>query len=254
MLFEQSCRCSVRSEQSWGRADRDRPGPATRACPPPARPAPGPEEAAPASPATASTADKVDGPGNAPGRANSDWASADSSPKLQPRVIGRVRRRSSRSRSPQVSTLNRRPSRDDSSCGGSSRPLAAASPMATADPFSRRQISATASAFSSVSSKPGAAAYARSTNRFTDAWARSSARPSRPGGRNRQRGGHARRAAAGPSGWPPAAPGQKRRPQLRQQRCRVYHILEVVQHQQQPPCPQVGLRVARQLPRRGAKP
>ena len=47
--------------------------------------------------------------------------------------------------------------------------------MASGRPSSRRQISATASAFSLVSSKPGAAASARSTNSRTEAYCRRSA-------------------------------------------------------------------------------
>ena len=126
-----------------------------------------------------------------------------------------------------------RSSRPTIASGVSSFTRAAASSIASGMPSSRRQISATASAFSSVSSKLGLAACARSTKSCDGGASRPSPSPRR---RARASGGtgvlalaaHAQRRPARHEHLQP----RRGREQLGDERRRRQHLLEVVEHEQ----------------------
>ena len=98
-----------------------------------------------------------------------------------------LRWRSGRSRPPPVSSCSSLPVRRTMSRGSRTRVRAAASSRASGWPSSIRHSSATASALSSVTSKSGATARARSTKSRTDSLARTCSR-SAPGRSGRPRG------------------------------------------------------------------
>ena len=134
-----------------------------------------------------------------------------------------VRWRSSASCAPPVSSGSRWSSRRRSACGVSVRTRGAASSIASGSPSSRRQISATASAFSSVSAKSGrgvAGALDEERDRLgrrerRDAVGLLAAEPQgRAAGREQLQAGRL---------------GQ----QARERRRRGEHLLEVVEHEQQ---------------------
>ena len=120
------------------------------------------------------------------------------------------------------------------------RTRGAASSIASGSPSSRRQIAATASAFSSVSSKPAAALRARSTKSATDVGRRQlrdaiGPFAAEPKGR-----------AAGREQLQAGRLGQ----QARERRGRGEHLLEVVEHEQHLPVAQVlAQRLKRALAR-----
>ena len=94
-------------------------------------------------------------------------------------VSRRVRCRSGRSRAPPVRSGSRRSRRASIAWGVSTFPRAAASSIASGRPSRRRQISATAAAFSSVSAKSGRTSMARWTKRATAGYTESSSAGSR---------------------------------------------------------------------------
>ena len=116
---------------------------------------------------------------------------------------------------------------------------AAASSMASGSPSSRRQISATAGAFSSVSAKSaGPPAPARRTARRPRSAARADKADGGPGlGRVRQRQRRDRQLVLAtdpraPPGWSPGSSGPGRRAsRSASQRRGRQHLLEVVEHQ-----------------------
>ena len=144
--------------------------------------------------------------------------------------------RAGRSRAPPVSSGRRRSSRASSAAGGRTLTRAAASSIASGSPSSRRQIAATAGAFSGVRAKSGRTACARSTNSRTAADAATSstavARPSSAsasGGTACSRSPETRsRTRLVTSTF---SPGQAAE-QVGHERRRLDHLLEVVQHQQ----------------------
>ena len=154
-----------------------------------------------------------------------------------------VRCRAGRSRAPPVSTPSRRPSRSSSARGGSSLIRAAASSIASGSPSSRWQISATAGAFSLVTREVGPD-LARPRDEQGHRLVLAELRRRRERSRPRQRQRRHRQLLLAPQPQPGPAGDEDRQAgrggeQLGDDRGGLEHVLEVVEHQQQPPLPQV---------------
>ncbi len=183
-------------------------------------------------------------PANTPSRANRRWSSGSSRSWLQSMAPRSVRWRSGRSRPPDDSRPSRSPSRCAIAAGESSRIRAAASSIASGRPSSRRTTSATWAPFSGVSVKSGRTAIARSTNRRTASAAMRVAdvgRARRWQGQRRDRklllAGDPQR---GPARDDDRQPG-RRAQQVGDDRGTRDHLLEVVEHEQGRPLPEVLL-------------
>ena len=116
---------------------------------------------------TASTASRLKSPTNTPSRPNSDRASSPSRSMLHSTVAWMVRCRSGTSRAAVTSSGSTRSSLPSIAAGVRARMRAAASSIASGTPSSARQMRATSSAFSSVTSNLGSADRARSRNSRT---------------------------------------------------------------------------------------
>ena len=202
-----SPRHTARRSPASGSAHRRRAVPrAPATCPPACRGGRGsPRCSTPSSEQTASAASRVKPFANAEIRRNNARSLSESNSWLQSIVARRVLWRGRATRLPPVSNRKRSSRRAAIWDAESTLILTAASSMASGMPSSLWQMRATAGAFCSSSSKPGAAASARSTNRRTDLMAHQllgnhllpRAREAR--GRERARPSH--RERSGPPGW-----------------------------------------------------
>jgi hypothetical protein len=115
----------------------------------------------------ASAASRRQPPAKTARRANRRRSSSPSSAWLQSMAPRSVCWREGKSRGPPVSNISRCSSRSSNACGVSSRTRAPASSIASGSPSRRTQISATAGAFSLVTSKSARTDCARSMNSAT---------------------------------------------------------------------------------------
>ena len=145
-------------------------------------------------------------------------------------------------RAPPVSSVRLRWSRGRICPGVRTLVRVAASSMASGSPSSRAQISATAWAFSSVSSKLGRTAWARSTNSRTASDRPRASGSGGPAGSGRASGGTT--SSCSPERERDPGGGQHREPrgggeQLLDHRAGPPHLLEVVGHEQELPVAEV---------------
>ena len=149
-------------------------------------------------------------PTNTERRAKSSRSSSSSMSWLHAIAPRSVCCRAGRSRAPADSSPSRSPSRPSIAWGVRTRIRAAASSIASGRPSRRTQISATAGAFSFVTSKPGRTARARSMNSATASYCESCDSDGRLAGSGRPSGGTG--YSCSPDTWQRAsAAGQDRR-------------------------------------------